>query len=183
MNPNSGEVLPSRLEARQKKVKSLLVKADSHYRKGHRLRAIWNYRRVLSLEPDHVVALVNLALIYSTVKGKHDSALQMLQRASEIQPDNPAVLLNLATLTAQKGELGEALNLLERAEQQNPRLPDLHYNKAHLYAIQKKWDEAMAEVAIELHHHPSSYNALLMKEAIEQHRKNTASAEVDSQPD
>ncbi len=153
-------------ETQQSKLLQTLKKADQHYRQGHRLRAVWNYRKVLRMEPGNVAGLVNLGLIYSTMKGKSHLALEMLNKALVLDPDNPTILFNLATLTAQCGSLNNAEQLLERVEKLKPDYPDLHYNKAHLLARAEKYDEAWNEVERELALHPGSFNALAMKEAL-----------------
>ena len=149
-----------------KRIRALTKKADLHYRQGHVRRAVWSYRKALKLDPNHVPTLVNLGLLYSTLRGKHSTAREMLQQASQLQPENPAVLFNLATLTAQAGDLKEAMNFLERAETLNPSYPDLHYNKAYLYAQNERWDDALREVGRELELNPKSANALAMQKAI-----------------
>ncbi len=161
---------------RAEQVQALLKKADDHYRQGHRRRAIWNYRKALKLHPDNVTALVNLGLVYSTSRGKHATARQMLHRALTLSPENAAVLFNLATLTAQAGDSAEAMNLLTRAEQQEPDYPDLHYNKAYLFAQEESWEEARREVERELKNNPGNMNALIMQKAIEHRLKNDVSS-------
>ncbi len=163
------------------RVRSLVQKADNHYRQGHRLRAIWNYRKALHLDPHHIAALVNLGLIYSTTKGKGGKALELLQRALDREPENPTILLNLATLTAHSGDIRGAVDLLERAERINPRYGDLHYNKAYLFTQLGDWEAARREVEMELRHYPGNFNAKVMKEAID-HRQRQADEGAEGQP-
>lgn len=163
------------------RVRSLVQKADNHYRQGHRLRAIWNYRKALQLDPHHIAALVNLGLIYSTTKGKGGKALELLRRALDREPENPTILLNLATLTAHSGDIRGAINLLERAERIDPRYADLHYNKAYLLTQLGDWEAARREVEMELRHYPGNFNAKVMKEAID-HRQRQADEELESRP-
>jgi len=153
------------------RVQALLKKADGHYRQGHRRRAVWNYRKVLKADPGNVTALVNLGLIYSMSKDKHVTARQMLERASELEPENPAVLFNLATLSAQAGDAAHAMTLLEQAEALSPDYPDLHYNKAHLLAQEGRLEEGLQEVERELKNNPGNMNALIMQKAIEERLK------------
>jgi len=160
---------------RGQRLRTLLKKGDDHYRQGHRRRAIWYYRKALKLSPDHVTALVNLGLIYSMSRGKHATARALLRRAREIEPDNPTVLFNLATLTAQAGDAAEAMALLEQVEQREPDYADLHYNKAYLFAQDERWEDAQREVERELERNPGNMNALIMQKAIEHRLKNNAS--------
>lgn len=164
-----------KLSRRAQRLRSLLKKADDHYRQGHRRRAIWYYRKALKLSPDHVTALVNLGLIYSMSRGKHATARELLRRAREIEPDNPTVLFNLATLTAQAGDAAEAMALLEQVEQREPDYADLHYNKAYLFAQDERWEAARREIERELNNNPGNLNALIMQKAIEHRLKNDAS--------
>lgn len=150
------------------RVQALLAKADGHYRQGHRLRAIWYYKMALRLEPDNVIGLVNLGLIYSTCRGKMATALQMLERAGELDQQNPTILFNLATLTAQMGNPAKALGFLEKAEEFSSDYPDLHYNKAYLYAQQEQWEDAAGEIEKELAANPGNMNARMMQNAIVQ---------------
>ena len=155
----------------QEKVLSLLKKADQHYRQGHRLRAIWYYKKALNRHPESVTGLVNLGLIYSTQKRKHGKALQLLHKAYLLAPENPTLLLNLATLTSQQGEHREAMGYLLKTEKIRPDYPDLHYNKAHLLAQDNKYKEALSEINRELELKPQNLNALIMQKILEEKLK------------
>lgn len=172
---------PEKLSRRAQRLRSLLKKADDQYRQGHRWRAIWFYRKALKLSPDHIAALVNLGLIYSMSRGKHARAREMLRRARQIEPDNPTVLFNLATLTAQAGDTAQAMALLEELEQREPDYADLHYNKAYLFAQDERWEDAQREVERELGSNPGNMNALIMQKAIE-HRLKSNSPEPPENP-
>lgn len=163
------------------KVQALLKKADGHYRKGHRRRAAWSYEKALKQDPDNVTALVNLGLIFFTMKGKGKRALGLLQRALAVDPDNATILFNLATVTAHFGERSEALALLEQAERLKPDYPDLHYNKAYLFTQVEDWEAAEKEVERELKNNPQNFNARVMKEAL-QHRKSLEASESEPPP-
>ena len=144
-----------------------LHQADEHYRAGHRLRAIWYYRKVLKRRPESVPALVNLALIYFSAGKKGSPALELLRKAHQVEPENPTILLNLATVTAHEQSPQEALEVLQEAERLNPQLPDLRYNKAHLLARLERWEDALKEINHELKDNPQNPNALMLKEAIQ----------------
>ena len=157
----------------------MLQKADRYYRQGHPRRAIWTYKKVLRQQPNNIAALVNLGLIYSTRRGKHAKARQMLGQALQIEPENVTILFNLATLTAQTGDFAKAQEFLEQVERLNSDYPDLHYNKAYLFAHQQRWEEAKQEVERELQLNPGNVNAIAMKEALQQP---TAQSDATEQP-
>lgn len=167
-------------DAKREKLQDILLKANDHYRQGHRFRAGWYYRKALKIDPENIAALVNLALLLSTKKKSNPVVLDMLRKAESIEPENPTILLNLATFTAHSGEWQEALSLLEKAESIQPQYPDLHYNKAHVLAMMGKNDKALEEVHVELERNPGNLNAVLMKEAIENRIKGSNNAEKAS---
>ncbi len=77
-------------------------------------RAIREQREVLSLEPDHLFALVNLAIASMTI-GDLDAAEHALERACALAPDQPGPRFNRIACLGLRGRTDEAAERLEGA--------------------------------------------------------------------
>lgn len=77
-------------------------------------RAIREQREVLSLEPDHLFALVNLAIASMTV-GDLDAAEHALDHACALAPDQPGPAFNRLACLGLRGRTDEAIDRLESA--------------------------------------------------------------------
>lgn len=53
------------------------------------------YERALRIDPDHANALSRLAVLYAIHQHNKERAIQIAERATELQPDNPAFFANL----------------------------------------------------------------------------------------
>ncbi|WP_346797524.1 tetratricopeptide repeat protein [Halomonas sp. Bachu 37] len=80
-------------------------------------------RRIIANDPDNAMALnaLGYTLIDHQVPGRQDEALEMLERAYELEPENPAVLDSLGWAHYRRGDPEQALPWLERAY---ARMPD-----------------------------------------------------------
>ena len=71
------------------------------------------YREVLRLQPDHAVALNNVAWLMAT--GKRPGAVAMAEKAVALMPDSPAALDTLALALATEGQPAKAAEVMRRA--------------------------------------------------------------------
>jgi tetratricopeptide (TPR) repeat protein len=82
--------------------------------KGREAEAVPHLEKSLSLKPDNVPALLNLARI-AEQSGRLDAATSHLRAALRVSPQDTTVLVNLATVSTKSGRLDEAIALYEEA--------------------------------------------------------------------
>jgi len=94
-----------------------------------RAEAIDAYGRVLSANPGHVDALINLGML-SYDGGDLEKAADCCRRAVALEDDNAVARFNLGSVLEEMGELEEARQHLRLAVRLDPRYADAHYNLA-----------------------------------------------------
>jgi putative PEP-CTERM system TPR-repeat lipoprotein len=97
---------------------------SSMYKDGE--KSIDMYQQVIAAEPNHVLALNNLAWLLR--ESDLSAALQYARRAAEIQPKSAAILDTLGTLQASAGEIESALSTLRRAVGIAPKSNEIKLN-------------------------------------------------------
>lgn len=85
-------------------------------------------RFIIEREPDNAMALNALGYTLADRTSRHDEALQLIEQAYQLNPDDPAILDSLGWINFRLGKLAEAEVLLRKALQ---RFPD-HEVAAHL---------------------------------------------------
>lgn len=109
---------------------------------GHLVLAISIYQKYLEKNPNHVIAISALAELYAAQK-QWDQALLLLNRAIELQPDNPNLLFNRVNILLRAGRpeeaLGSAKLAYEKTAQAGPAIGTL----ASAYAANQMWSEAI----------------------------------------
>jgi len=88
---------------------------------GKYQEAIAAYKKELSLLPDSVIPLNNLAWALAKTKTSLDEALVCAKRANELAPDAPLILDTLAEVYSAKGEKEKAAETLKRAVALDPQ--------------------------------------------------------------
>ncbi|MEX0887299.1 MAG: tetratricopeptide repeat protein [Phycisphaeraceae bacterium] len=78
------------------------------------------YEQLLEADPDHLVALNNVAYIMARHLNEAQAALPRIERAVELAPDNPHVLDTLGVVLHHSGELEEARRRLEQSLTMRP---------------------------------------------------------------
>lgn len=94
---------------------TLGLQASIEKARGNRDRAIQTYRRIISIEPDNVVALNNLAVALSEMDDSLAEAARLADRAVEITNRLPAVLDTRAVIAIAAGDADLGLELLNEA--------------------------------------------------------------------
>ena len=87
------------------------------------------YKRVLTIDPSHIAALLNLGTI-AYEKGDLENASDCFRRAVDVEPDNAVALFNLGSVLDDLGSLAEARQQLRLATRLDPSYADAHYNLA-----------------------------------------------------
>lgn len=78
-------------------------------------------RHILSIQPEHFSALNALGFTLADNNTRLDEAYQLIQKAYQISPEEPAILDSLGWVYYRQGELKKALTFLQKAMQ---KLPD-----------------------------------------------------------
>ena len=99
---------------RQPKDTSFLFQlADAAQVGGNNALAEQRYQQILALQPEHVLALNNLAMLY--IQMKKPGATALAERATRNGPDQPAFLDTLAQAHANDNHLKQAIEVQQRA--------------------------------------------------------------------
>ncbi|MHA1653557.1 MAG: tetratricopeptide repeat protein [Candidatus Thorarchaeota archaeon] len=115
----------------------LLRRKDKEYERAAQLlvdgevsKAIDAFREILSNTPNHVNAMVSLAVALLERQGapsrssdETKEALELLRRAAEMSPDNPVPVFNLGVCQRRIGMLQDALASFHRALEIEERQP------------------------------------------------------------
>ncbi len=118
--------------------------ADRALRARDYRAAAAHYQAVVAAEPNHVVALNNLA--WASGQLGDPKALAHAERAAKLAPNNAAVLDTLGVLLVARGELDRALAHLQRARALAPGRADIRLNYAKALAKAGRRDGAKAEL-------------------------------------
>ena len=87
--------------------------ADAAHMRGDNTSAEQRYQQILALQPEHGLALNNLAMLH--IQLKKPGATALAERAVRNAPDQPAFLDTLAQAHADNNQLGQAIEVQQRA--------------------------------------------------------------------
>ena len=106
-------------------------------------RAVSAYESLLDLQPDHIVALINLA---NLVRRRREFARAevLARRAFAIQPTVAVIYNNLAQSQTAQGKIQEAEQSAALAASNIPRNPMGAYLRSHLAVMRGQHDSALA---------------------------------------
>lgn len=114
---------------------------------GRREQAKPVYEQILKLEPDHPIALNNLAFIKAEEGVDLDQAMSMAQRARQKMPDSPDISDTLGWIYIKKNLSDQAVGLFTQLVQNNPNNPSFRYHYG--LALRQKGDVAGARRELE----------------------------------
>ena len=100
------------------------------------------YRKALTLDPSHVPALLNLAVIHMK-RGSRTKAVQILEKLQAAAPANPEIVLNLGTLYIQQKKYEKARHLLEGFTASGSSHPGVLFNLAYLNQVWNRPQKAL----------------------------------------
>ncbi|MBL8825693.1 MAG: tetratricopeptide repeat protein [Planctomycetaceae bacterium] len=110
---------------------------------GNSAGAVEQYNKALELTPDHLGALLGLALLHDR-QGDFDSAAEFYLRAATKHPNQAAVLNNLGLCQARQGKLAEAAKSMQKAVAMQPNKALYRNNLANVLIEAGQIDEAIA---------------------------------------
>jgi putative PEP-CTERM system TPR-repeat lipoprotein len=106
-----------------------LYYASHLLQRGELAAARREYETILRRDPDHVIALNDLA--WALLRLNDSDALRPAERAYRLAPDNPAVADTLAWILAERGQPARALPLLKKALASAPGAGEIRLHYAH----------------------------------------------------
>jgi len=115
---------------------------------GRREQAKPIYEQILKVQPDHPIALNNLAFIKAEEGTDLDEALTMAQRARQKLPDSTSVQDTLGWIYIKKNLSDDAVRLFRDLVKQEPANASFHYHYG--MALLQKGDKASARSELEL---------------------------------
>jgi tetratricopeptide (TPR) repeat protein len=142
---------------------------------GNPQDAITLLERCYQLHPEDVNLLLNLGGAYILAE-RHRYAVPVLERASELDSDNPAVWSNLAAaylgklVTATEKRQVRALAAYQRVLELEPDYPNVHYNMGLIYIDRREWDKAHGAFTNALRTNPEDKDAHAMRQRLEEIR-------------
>ena len=119
-----------------------VIFAQDYQTRGDSDRAIAEYERVLATDPDHYIALNNLAWEYFQRGDARAEATA--QQAFEQAPDNGSVADTLGWIQVQAGKLEEGIPTLRKAVELSGNSPEVQYHLAAALAAAGQSAEARA---------------------------------------
>jgi tetratricopeptide (TPR) repeat protein len=139
--------------------------------RGNGHDAIPLLERCYGQRPHDVNVLTNLGGAY-ILAGKHKHAVPVLEHATELVSDNPAIWTNLAAaylgklVTASKDQRKRALAAYQRVLELDPAYPNVHYNMGLIYIDQRSWEQAEAAFTDALRVNPHDKDAHMMRQRV-----------------
>jgi len=116
--------------------------ADYWVRRGKPEHAIDLYRKGLEKDPDNLPFQNNIAYLLSAVKGQHDEALDIVNKALEIRVDNVTLLDTKGLIYINADRPDEAIPILERAVTLSCQGPIYMLHLAHALDLDGRKDSA-----------------------------------------
>lgn len=127
-----------------KNTKILFILASSLQESKHLKEALDIYEKILTIQPNNILALNNASIVYSA-KGDN-RALAYAKKAHQIVPNNPLITDTLGWEYVRLGKYDEGVPLLETASK-NTNVPSVKYHYA--YALHKSGNNERAKYILE----------------------------------
>ena len=120
------QVLRTWLNANPKDLPGTVALASLLHQSDRKQDAIKAYEQIIGIEPDHVMALNNLAWLYHEVGD--DRSVPTARKALSLAPDRGEVADTLGWILVNEGRIDEGLVHLHEAALRLPKLPDIQYH-------------------------------------------------------
>lgn len=99
---------------------------------GNIAQAENHYKTILADQPDNVLALNNLALLYA--QQNNPQAIELAKKAFDKSPDAPAIADTYGYILVKQGKAADGLAILEKAATAAPTANDIQFHLADAYA-------------------------------------------------
>ncbi len=125
------------------------------------------YEQILKMQPDHPVALNNLAYIKAEKGVDLEEALGMARRAEQKEPNSPDIKDTLGWILIRKNLSEEAVRVFQDLVVKEPANPIYHYHYG--MALQEKGDKSSAQKQLQeaLKDHPSKPQEQQIRELLQ----------------
>jgi putative PEP-CTERM system TPR-repeat lipoprotein len=138
-------ILAQWLKANPNDLVARLYAGEVRLKAGQYKQAIEYYLSVLDKQPDHLIALNNLAWAYQHLKSP--KALEYAERAYKLKPESGAIADTLGWVLVEQGNIARGLELLHKAVSLNPNNAETRYHLA--VALAKSGDKSKARQELE----------------------------------
>ena len=143
------------LEVAPTLVRPNILLADLYVLSGEAALAADRYRKILTIDPNHAVALNNLAYDLAVRERKPAEALPLARRAQAIAPRDGTVLDTVGWIEYLLGHSAEAARLLVQAARAVPGNPEIRLHNAFALAAQGARAAAESELSDALKLNPA----------------------------
>jgi len=136
--PDAEKYLLQALQIRPKDTRILMALGNLYQQQGDSKPAEKYFSLVLEAEPDNATALNNLGYLWAEQGENLKKSLEMIGRALQAEPNNPAFLDSYGWNLFKQGRLREAEEYLKKAQILLPNDPEVYLHLGDLYHSQKK---------------------------------------------
>ena len=106
--------------------------------------AVKQYKTLLEIEPNDVLALNNLAWVSGQLKDP--KALEYAEKATKLAPNNPAILDTYGVLLVENGDIAHGVEALYKATTVAPNAASIRLNLARALVKSGQKDAAKKEL-------------------------------------
>jgi Flp pilus assembly protein TadD len=152
-------VIASALQTHGDNLELLTSVAVQKVTEGDETEAIRLFRRVIEIDPNHTVALNNLATLLAERRNQLQEAREYIERAIENAGRRPALLDTLGTIMIRAGEPQQAVAALEEAVAGVVTDPRYYFHLAVAY--QRLGRDSEAKQALEISRQQGLERAIL----------------------
>jgi tetratricopeptide (TPR) repeat protein len=135
---------------------ALCQRAEKWLLEGQSKKAWGTYQKILTQDPQHLLALQNLGVLAAQV-GDHQNARMYLERALAAHPASAQVAYNLGVLLGQMALIDEAIAAYTQAIGHCPGHQDARGNRAALYARQGQFEKVIADCDVLITQKPKHF--------------------------
>jgi len=140
--PEAIKLLNDALEKNKKSIAIHFKLATIYQQQNDINQAEAHYNAILTEQADNVLALNNLAFLYSQ---KNDPrALELAKKAYEKAPESAAILDTYGYILIKQDQAKEGLPILEKAAALAPKANDIQFHLAEAYVANDNTQKAMA---------------------------------------
>ena len=141
-------------------INKLLTEASKLLTSGKFNKAELNYKKIIKLDPDNIIALNNLGHLFLLQK-KYNDALILLDRLLKTNPKIPEALNNKGNCLQELGHYDDALECFKKAFDLKPNYVEAIYNQGICLNKLNRYDEALICYQKTLNLKPDFYDALV----------------------
>ncbi|MGZ8191699.1 MAG: tetratricopeptide repeat protein [Methylococcaceae bacterium] len=139
--PEAIKLLNNELEKNSKNSAIHFKLANVYEQQKDSKQAVTHYKAILAEQPDNVLALNNLAWLYS--QQKDPQAIELAKKAYTKVPESPAIADTYGYILIKQGNAKEGLTILQTAAASAPKANDIQFHLAEAYSVNDNKDKAI----------------------------------------